>query len=207
MNKIFGLTALVGIVIWGNQLGMSVAASEQPLLLVYPPNNHQTTADKIFLIGTASSQAQVLVNGEAIQRSQGGHFAPSFPLKIGNNLFTIRYQNQEIQLKVTRIDSQPEIPTSVAFAQNSLTPRQNISRLPGELICFGAIASPNGTVSVQLGQQTIPLFSQLKTTQLPSNSALLNDRNQPTITTSGNYQGCAKFSQIGQLGTPFLNSV
>ncbi len=186
-----------------NNLGISIAASEQPLFLVYPANNHQTTADKIFLIGTAAPDGQVLVNGKAITRNQYGHFAPNFPLKLGENLFTVRYQNQEIQIRVTRLSQEPVIPVGVAaFAPDSLTPNQDIARLPGELICFGAIAAPNATVSVQLAQQTIPLLPQSPTAQLPPNSAVLTASNQPIIFSVGNYQGCTTFSQVGNLGNP-----
>ena len=52
---------------------------ETSLFLAYPPPEHETTAEKIFLIGTASPMGKVTINGESIDRSNDGHFAPSFP--------------------------------------------------------------------------------------------------------------------------------
>jgi N-acetylmuramoyl-L-alanine amidase len=61
---------------------------------------------------------------------------------------------------VTRQSTEPVLPTGLGFAKDSLNPAVDIAKMPGELICFGAIAPPNATVSVKLGNQTIPLLSQ-----------------------------------------------
>jgi N-acetylmuramoyl-L-alanine amidase len=204
MNKIWGLTALAIIMTETNMLGTSVAASQQPLYLAYPPKNHQTTSDKIFLIGTAAPDGDVLVNGQPIDRNRSGHFAPSFPLKMGDNLFALRYKNQEIRVKVTRIASAPEPPVGVTFGKDLLSPARDIARLANEPICFGAIAPNNAQVSVRLDDRTIPLLPQSPTVQLPPNSAVLTATNQPTTSAGGNYQGCATFSKIGNLGNPLF---
>ncbi|MCU0536725.1 MAG: N-acetylmuramoyl-L-alanine amidase [Hydrococcus sp. Prado102] len=196
--------AFASILLGSINLDMSVAASEKSLYLAYPPNNHQTTSDKIFLVGSASAAGEVLINGQPIQRSKAGYFAPSFPLKMGDNLFTLRYQNKEIKVKVTRISNTPEVPIGVAFAKNSLTPSLDIARLPNESICFGAIAPANASVSVRLGDTVIPLLPQAQTVQLQPNSAVLTATNQPTISKGGNYQGCSTFSTIGNLETPIF---
>ncbi|MCF4965949.1 N-acetylmuramoyl-L-alanine amidase [Nostoc sp. CMAA1605] len=173
-------------------LTSSVAlAQPTPLKVVYPPTNHQTSAEKIFFIGTAPPNGQVLINGKPISRSRDGHFAPSFPLKLGENIFTIRHQNQVLEMKVNRISNQPEIPQGLAFAQGSLTPVADIARLPGELICFSAVAPPNASVSVKLANQTVRLLPQPQQAQLPSNLAVLTGQNQPnTQSNADKYEGC-----------------
>lgn len=181
----------------------SVAWAEQPLSVVYPPDGHETTAAKIFLIGTAPAEGEVTVNGQSIERSAAGHFAPSFPLQIGENVFTLRYQNQQLTLRVTRTDPTPTIPLGVAFAEGSLVPAVDIARLPNEPICFSAIAPARATVSVSLNNQTIPLLPQPTSADLPPNSAVLTFTNQPlapaSITT---YQGCTAIANPGDLGLP-----
>lgn len=204
MKTIWGAIAFAIIMLGSINLDMSVAASEKSLYLAYPPNNHQTTSDKIFLVGSASASGEVLINSQPIQRSQAGYFAPSFPLKMGNNIFTLRYKNKEIQVKVTRIANTPEVPIGVAFAKDSLAPSLDIARMPNESICFGAIAPANATVSVRLGNSIISLFPQLQTVQLQPNSAVLTSTNQSTISRRGNYQGCSTFSKIGTLGNPIF---
>jgi N-acetylmuramoyl-L-alanine amidase len=179
------------------------AVADQSLHLTYPPANHQTTAEQIFLIGTAPPTGDVLVNGEAIPRSSAGHFAPSVPLQLGENRFILRYQNQEIQIKITRVSNEPEVPQGVAFVKDSLTPATDIARRPGELICFEAIAPPNANVTVNLAQETIPLTEQSQTVRLPSNLAVLTDQNQPaTQSARGLYQGCTLATAAADLGQP-----
>ena len=196
MRNILGL-ALVGCAI------TSSAWAEQPLYISYPPANHQTTASRIFFIGTAPAAGDVLVNGTRIARSAAGHFAPSFPLQVGVNRFTVRYQNQTIQIKVTRTSTQPTQPTGLEFGKDSLTPAVDIARMPGEFICFSAIAPPKATVSVQLANQTIPLLPQSQDVQLPANSAALTQANQPSSRSiAGQYQGCATASAAADFGLP-----
>lgn len=167
----------------------SEVMAQQPLFVAYPPAEHNTTSDKIFLIGTAPPPGEVSVNGQTIERSPAGHFAPSFPLKLGDNQFALRYQNQELKIKVTRTSATPILPSGVAFAKDSLTPAVDIARMPGELICFAAVAPADATVSVLLGGETIPLNPQPKL-ELPLNNAVLTGQSQP-ITSAGQYQGCA----------------
>jgi N-acetylmuramoyl-L-alanine amidase len=192
---------LLGLLLFGSVFISSQAvASEQSLTVVYPKTNHQTSADKIFFIGTAPPSGQVLINGRPINRSKAGHFAPSFPLQLGENVFTLRYQNQEIQIKVTRVSTQPETPQGLAFGKDSLVPSVDIARLPGELICFSAIAAPGATVSVKLGNQvTVNLLPQPQQVQLPSNLGALTGRNQPTLTNFPKYSGCTTIGQMSSL--------
>ncbi|MEP0872500.1 N-acetylmuramoyl-L-alanine amidase [Trichocoleus desertorum AS-A10] len=202
MNRILGWTA-VGVGTCSAVLWQTVTIAAQPLYLAYPPNNHETTSDRIFLIGTAPPDGEVLVNDRPIQRSTAGHFAPTFPLQVGENLFTLRYQSQTIQLKVTRQAAQSEVPTGLNFAKDSLTPAADIAHLPGESICFGAIAPPQAQVSVKLGNQTIPLQAQTQAVNLPENSAVLTQQNQPSVGSAiGQYQGCTIATTPGNLGQP-----
>lgn len=207
MKQFFAIAILAAILIVSGIIFTPVAAqTKQPLFLAYPPPEHQTTAETIFLIGTASPTGNVFINGKPIERSPAGHFAPSLPLQIGANPFTIRHDNEEIKVEVTRVSTEPEIPEEAAFAEDSLTPAVNVARLPGESICFGAIAPPHAEVSVRLGgTRTIALLPELESVQLPPNSAILISANQPTaIATRGRYQGCTTFSEAGNWGKPLF---
>ncbi|MDZ7963356.1 MAG: N-acetylmuramoyl-L-alanine amidase [Nostoc sp. DedSLP03] len=194
---------LLGLVILSCILTSSVALAEPSLIVVFPQTNYQTSAQKIFFLGTAPPDGQVLINGKPITRSKAGHFSPSFPLQLGENLFTVRRQNQELKIKVIGLNASPELPQGVAFAKDSLTPAVDIARLPGEVICFSAIAPPNANVSVILANQTIALLPQPQQAQLPSNLAALTGRNQPHAQSSvGNYQGCTTGATAADLGKP-----
>ncbi|BAZ32852.1 cell wall hydrolase/autolysin [Cylindrospermum sp. NIES-4074] len=182
-----------------------MAFAQPSLVIVFPPPNYQTSTEKIFLLGTAPPDGQVLINGQPINRSKAGHFSPSFPLQLGENKFRVRHENQELQIQVTRLTTQVELPQGLAFAKNSLTPTTDIARLPGELICFSAIAPPNAAVSVTLANQTVALTPQTQQAQLPANSGILTGRNQPIGQSSvGKYQGCTTFSAAADLGQPLF---
>ncbi len=201
------MKTILGIVTIATTIASPTLAA-QPLYLAYPPNNHRTTSDRIFFIGTAPPSGRVLVNGRTIQRSPAGHFAPSFPLRIGDNFFTFRYRNQQRRIKVTRLSTQPSPPVGLTFGKDSLTPRVDIARMSGEAICFSAIAPANATVNVKLANQTIALTAQPARVILPPNSAALVGQNLPnSVTTqniprSSNYQGCATAKSPGELGRP-----
>jgi N-acetylmuramoyl-L-alanine amidase len=198
MKRILGLTVLATTAI-----AFPAWSADKSLYIAFPPTDYKTTSERIFLLGTAPSAGEVLVNGKAIARSGAGHFAPSFPLQLGDNLFTVRYQNQEVEIKVKRLSTQPQPPTGLAFGKDSLTPNVDIARLPGELICFGAIAPPNANVSVVLANQTILLLPQSQQVQLPANSAALTQQNQPSFqSAAGDYKGCAISVAPANLGQP-----
>jgi N-acetylmuramoyl-L-alanine amidase len=196
MRNIIGLTVLF------TAIASSVSAAPS-LYISHPPANYQTTSEKFFLIGTAPPGGEVLINGKPIARSSAGHFAPSLPLQLGDNLFVIRYQGQQIPVKVKRLPTETEVPKELGFAKNSLTPGVDVARQPGELVCFGAIAPPNANVSIQLGNQTVPLMPQQQIVQLPPNSGALTNQNQPyTVAKPGQYLGCASSDTPGELGKP-----
>lgn len=186
---------------------MAVAVSSpvyagEALKVVYPVDGHTTSAKQIFFIGTAPPEGEVTINGQPIaNRSPSGNFAPSLPLQEGENTFTLKHQEQTLTLKITRTAA-ATAPTETQFVEDSLTPAVAISRQPQEPICFSAIATPDAEVSVKLDGQTIPLHSQ-DAVALPPNSAVLTDQNQPDQA-SGKYQGCAAFTEPGELGQPLF---
>ncbi|NJO52112.1 MAG: hypothetical protein HC840_24955 [Leptolyngbyaceae cyanobacterium RM2_2_4] len=118
----------------------AIAQTNQPLSVVYPPDNHETTANQIFLIGTAPAAGEVEVNGDPIARSPAGHFAPSFPLQRGENVFTLRYQDEELVIRVNRVSADLPAPIGTAFAEGSLTPAVDIARRPTNR--FALVRSP-----------------------------------------------------------------
>lgn len=176
-------------------------ASAQSLTVVYPPANHETTANSIFIIGSAGINNPVYINDKPIDRSSQGHFAPSIPLQTGENKLIIRYGNEEITRIVTKKETvQPSKFTPVF-------PSQNISRLPNELVCFSAIAPSDSYVFVDLNGEIINLTPDLQMANLPSNSAILTGDNQGEKITARswvNQKGCSSFTNINTTVTPIF---
>ncbi|WP_083619522.1 N-acetylmuramoyl-L-alanine amidase [Planktothrix serta] len=205
MKQILGLTAVISFAMF------SPTSAEQRLYVAYPPQDHKTTSDRIFLIGTAAQEGDVSINGQVIPRSNAGHFAPTVPLQLGDNTFILRYRNQKIKLNIMRIATEAIPVESVSFLNDSLTPSENMAILPGELVCFSAIAPQKATVSVKLAGQTIPLSPQSQSLELPDNKAVLTGLNQPLKSEIVKHQGCGVIAtnstffgekQILDLGQP-----
>jgi N-acetylmuramoyl-L-alanine amidase len=207
MKRFLGLAVLTNVLLVGTMIGTALSVkAESTLSIVYPPPKHETITEKIFFIGTASPQEPVLINGKEVEnRSVSGHFAPSLPLKIGENIFVIRQGNKKIKLKVTRINNQLEIPKTLTFAPGSLIPAVDLARLPDEPICLGAVAPPNAKVSAQIGQSKILLMPQIESVELPANSAVLTSKTgfqeQQNL---GQYHGCTTLDLADNYGKPIF---
>jgi N-acetylmuramoyl-L-alanine amidase len=205
-----GLVALAGLMVVMGATG-AIAQSAAPIVqptaqpmatgaalkVVYPPAKHTTTAKQIFLIGTAPIAGTVLVNGQPIARSTAGHFAPSFPLKPGENSFKLQYQGQSLTINVTREATTIAPVTGATFAVGSLQPIADLSRLAGESICLGAIAAPQATVTAVIAGQTVGLAPQ-PTVILPDNKAVLTGKAQAQESFAGQYSGCVALTKPGE---------
>ncbi|MFP4222057.1 MAG: N-acetylmuramoyl-L-alanine amidase [Phormidium sp.] len=170
----------------------------------YPPDNHETVADRIFIIGTADPEQRVLINGNPIYRSPAGHFAPSVPLEMGENVIEVQVGDNRVQRRVTRLLGGPNFPDDgLGFAEGSLEPAVDITRQVGELVCFSALApGADWTGSVRLGNRQIPLLPESTSSELPSNAAVLTGENQPQRARASRYRACHRFANSGNLGRP-----
>jgi N-acetylmuramoyl-L-alanine amidase len=170
------------------------SAAAKPALIVYPPPNHETSADRIFLIGSAPPAiATVTINGQAVRRSKTGNFAPSFPLQVGANAFTLRAGSQTLNLSVKRL------PTTAPDTLSAIQPDRDIVRRPGDWVCFGATAPKGAKVSVQLGDRRLDLAPIGQT--LPENSAVLVNQNAPIA--ADTLRGCTQFAAATSLVPQF----
>lgn len=174
-------------------------ATVQSLFVAYPPETHRTAANKIFLIGSAAPNGRVTINGKTITRSKNGHFAPSFPLQMGENRFTLSDGSSTKVITVNRFDPAPVVPNGLNFAEDSLVPGVDMARQVGERVCFSAIAPPNAKVSLLLGSKTLPLSAAGASVDLPANSAVLTGNTAPVQATSSKYEACTRFTSAGNL--------
>ena len=189
--------ALFGLGLFGGITVMASPVEAQSLFVAYPPNTHQTTAEQIFLIGTAAPDQEVRINGQVVNdRSPAGHFAPSWPLTLGENQFTLTQGDETLILQVTRLPLAPVLPETLALTD--LTPAVDIARQPGERFCFQAIAPPESAVSVTWAGQAIPLQVNPNPVVLPANYAVLIAQNAPFALGAHRYEGCTTL----QAGTP-----
>ena len=193
------LLATVTLILTHSGTSPALGEDQDELYLAYPPSEHETSAEQIFLIGTAPGA--VSVNGSPIEQNDAGHFAPSFPLEMGENEFTLHHDDQEISVEVTRVSAIPEPPEGGGFVSDSVTPSQPIARLPEELICLEAIGSPQGKVQVTLNDRAISLKPQPKNL-LPPNYGVLTGNNEPLGKPNQLYQGCFTAENPENLGNP-----
>lgn len=177
------------------------------LFVSYPPRAHTTTSDQIFIIGTSDNDAPISIDGEPIERSRGGHFAPILPLELGDNTIKVSQGDQSITLQITRIESQT-VYDADNFTAATIEPKIAIERQRGEAVCFSAIApAAIANPTVTIGAQTLPLYPETIPIELPPNSAVLNNRQEffPSNSTAPQFQRwshCTRFDQPGTFAAP-----
>jgi len=212
MRRLIGIL-VIGLLSFGFAIAVGAQNFVPPLQLhlTYPPLQHTTSRERLFFIGTAPKDGNVSINGKPISRSDAGHFAPSLPLVLGENNFEIKYVNAAgdrnserlINVKVLRESRITLPPQNLGFIEKSLFPTVDIARQPNERICFDAIATPNATVLVRLGDREVPLLPRRRNIQLPPNSSVLTGNNEATVESpSGYYRGCTTFEITSKLGQP-----
>jgi N-acetylmuramoyl-L-alanine amidase len=185
------------------QLVAPQIATSKSLYVSYPPADYQTSSDRVFLIGSAPSAGKVSINNKFVPRSQQGHFASVFNLKVGKNTFDVDYKGQSKTIVVTRSAIAKTDPPKDNFTPNSLEPQGDMARMPGEMVCFGANAPTKAKVQVNVSGQDIKLQEQTNSVELPDNKAALIDKNQPqAMYGAGQYLGCAIASAAADLGNP-----
>ncbi|MEO0801248.1 MAG: N-acetylmuramoyl-L-alanine amidase [Cyanobacteria bacterium J06642_2] len=199
-----GVLAFSSVVIVSASLNAAEESSN--LQIVYPPENHQTPSSSIFFIGTTPQSNSVTVNGQPVHRSPAGHFAPSFPLRFGSNhfLFTVSSPTgtERIKRVVTRLSTTRTVPSDRAtILADSVQPRAEVWKQPGEVTCFEAIGTPNATANLRFGGSVIPLTERTEAIALPPANAILTGAPdaQPQ-SQRGRYRGCIRLpaSLIGQ---------
>ena len=185
-------------------------AAMAELFVSYPPAEHTTTSAQIFIIGTSEDAEPIQVNGAAIERSSGGHFAPTLPLELGINTIVVRQGEQAITLQITRTEAHSTYDTD-NFTASTIEPNIAIERQLGEPVCFSAIA-PTAIInpSVTIGGQTLALYPEATPIELPPNSAVLTNENEilygsATSSTQPSFQrwsGCTRFDRPGLFTAP-----
>ncbi|HEY9890000.1 MAG TPA: N-acetylmuramoyl-L-alanine amidase [Candidatus Obscuribacterales bacterium] len=179
------------------------AVAETALFLAYPPATHETTSDRIFLIGTADPAQPVLVNGTPIpDRSAAGHFAPTVPLALGENTFTLTQGDDRLTITITRVAATPIVDPALGYVPDSLWPSDELTLPPGERVCFGVQALPAAEVTVRWAGQTIPLAPLADAVTLPPNAAVLIHQNQPVPLTATPYTGCTVMPATAAIAPP-----
>ncbi|HEY9703009.1 MAG TPA: SH3 domain-containing protein, partial [Allocoleopsis sp.] len=182
----------------------SIVNAQQGLYISFPDNNYTATTEKISLIGSAPPDGQVLINNQVIPRSKKGYFAYQITLNLGENNIIVKYEKQEKIIKIIRKNTVNVAPKD-DFASDSLTPGQDVARLPNELMCFSAIAPTNAQVSVRIAEKTIPLTKEEETVSLPPNLSALTQTNEPIATTGiGKYLGCTALAMARDYNYPLF---
>ena len=184
-------------------VGMALTPSAWALSVVYPPENHETTADRLFFIGTADPDQPVTLNGEVVERSPAGHFAPSIPLELGVNTVTLQQGDRSLTFSIHRLSAVPTLGAGELVMPGSLTPTADLALQPGELLCFEAIAARTSRVSVDWAGQSIALQPLSDGVTLPSNFAVLTGDTQPLPHQEAiAHRGCTTMPAPGALGAP-----
>lgn len=179
------MVGAIAPLLWAGVAIAQPAPSSSELRLVYPPEGHQTASDRIFFLGTAPPTGEVTINGQGVNRSAFGHFAPSFPLQLGPNRFEIRWGDRTEIRTITRISHQPLLSTPLA----TLEPMVDWGWPIGEPICLRVTGRSNLTIDARVAERTFPMLPRPSAgSPLPNSSVLTgSDPPPPSLIT---YEGC-----------------
>jgi N-acetylmuramoyl-L-alanine amidase len=194
----------MGLVLVAGALGaIALPQSAFALSVVYPPPEHETTADRLFFIGTADPDQPVTINGTVVERSPAGHFAPSIPLDLGLNTVTLQQGDRSLTFSVLRRSAVPTLAAGELVLPDSLQPTADLALQPGERVCFEAIADPRSRVTVDWAGQALTLTPRSDGVTLPPNYAVLTGDIQPLPHREAiAHRGCTIMPAPGAWGAP-----
>ncbi|XGV86847.1 MAG: N-acetylmuramoyl-L-alanine amidase [Limnothrix sp. BL-A-16] len=180
------MVGAIAPLLWAGVAIAQPAPSSPELRLVYPPDGHQTTSDRIFFLGTAPPTGSVTINGQGVNRSAFGHFAPSFPLQLGPNRFEIRWADRTEIRTINRISNQPLLSTPLA----ALEPMADWGWPIGEPICLRVTGRPNLTIDARVAEQTFRMLPRPSGGSPLPNSSVLTGSDLPPPSSLTTYEGC-----------------
>jgi N-acetylmuramoyl-L-alanine amidase len=178
MGRKFLRSVILALVATCIVVSIPVSAQKKLLSVTYPPNNYKTKVDKVFFIGAAPPTGALTINGQPIDRNEVGNFAPTLPLREGNNDFSVRYQSEEIKIRVTK-DSKSSPVAVIAAGEGE--PHAKATKMPVEAPCV-----------------TVPTESSVN-----AGVALTSNNGEPqALYGAGRYLGCAIAKATGTVEQP-----
>jgi N-acetylmuramoyl-L-alanine amidase len=126
-------------------ISIPVLAQPKSLSVSYPPNNYKTKVNKVFFVGAAPLAGEVTINGKLIDRNSAGNFTPTLPLQEGDNNFSVRYQSEEVKIKIIKESNTAPIATP-SPSEEGETRSNNTPQVPALASC-GDIAAENTLLS------------------------------------------------------------
>ena len=121
------------------------------MALIYPPKLHQTQSETIFFIGSAEDSCSI--NGEKIDLVYEGNFCPVLALELGENIFNLEIDDEQLEVLVTR-EKQEQKPSEHVYEKyNGVEPKTKFSRIcldPGHGGAALGTVSPKGIAEKDL---------------------------------------------------------
>ena len=139
-----------------------IGVQKGDILLVYPraEKNNKIDCASTFIVGAVKAGKALNCNGEAVAVNADGYFAHVVKLKFGTNSFALGSPGevQTFNVEILRPTPPPLLSVgSFNILPESLEPKENIGISNGDLIQFGARATPGCQLHVELGGRKIPL--------------------------------------------------
>ncbi len=145
------------------------------IFVAYPPDNGKVPASSSFFIGAIPPGAGLTINGQEARIGRAGFFAHVISLQPGLNRFTLQLLDRASSAQaagrpvgVSKIMTvNRELPPSQVSAgvlkilPDSVSPAVNRGVLPGELVEFSVRATPDATVTMQLGGHVVPFYPSI----------------------------------------------
>lgn len=145
------------------------------IFVAYPPDNGKVPASSSFFIGAIAPGAGLSINGQEARVSRAGFFAHVISLQPGANRFTLQLLDRASSaqgagrpvgvtktMTVNRDLPHPQVAVSeLKVLPDSVSPAVDRGVLPGELVEFSVRATPDATVTMQLGAHVVSFYPSI----------------------------------------------
>ncbi len=150
-------------------------SSAANIFVAYPPDNGKVPASSSFFIGAIAPGAGLTINGQEARISRAGFFAHVIGLQPGANRFTLQLLDRASSaqgagrpvgvtktMTINRDIPHPQVPVSeLKVLPDSVSPAVDRGVLPGELVEFSVRATPDATVTMQLGGHVVSFYPSI----------------------------------------------
>ncbi len=117
--------------------------------VVYPRPGQEVFEDRTFVLGQASPDSGLSLNGEPVAVSTGGYFCVPVALQPGENLLRLQTGNERLEVAVRRVPPVPlaEPGAPLACEATLILPACDMSLQPGDWLEVAVFANPDASVS------------------------------------------------------------
>lgn len=137
---------------------VSTSTSGENTAINYPADNHKTSSDTQYLLGSSDTEQPVTLNGENVSRTKDGYFSLYTELSNGTNDYVLEQGETQISHSVTKSETVAAITNTLPSFEISATyPSGETWISGGDTVSFSCTAPAGSTVVATVGGASVTL--------------------------------------------------